>query len=246
MQHRAESSLMEYFIRRSFVLAGTAVLALLTIPFAAAGSKEPKVAETNRASKPESPAKTGFYGALGIGVGLNSTIPLNNGTGSPYTDETFKTQTNVGPNVALGYAFPGAWRAEAEYLGLFTDFNDNFLLSGVGRESVPNLRTNANIFQFNLVKDIPTRSKFTPYVGLGVGFASIGFSDSIAGSTTGTTFAGQGKLGISYKISRNTSAYLGYRILGIGGGTSIDYYFDNPTTKTNIQQAMDLGFRFMF
>ena len=81
---------MQHSIRRSFVVSGTAALALATIPFAASGSEEPKVAEANQATMPASLANTGFYGALGIGVGLNSTIPLSSGAGSAFSEESFK------------------------------------------------------------------------------------------------------------------------------------------------------------
>ncbi|MCP9774878.1 outer membrane beta-barrel protein [Cyanobium sp. WAJ14-Wanaka] len=186
--------------------------------------------------------KPGVYGSLGIGVGFGSSIGINDPSTSAFSNESFKTSTTVGPNVAIGYVFPGAWRVEAEYLGLFASATDSFTYNGQPG-SISGNRISTNAVQFNVIKDIPTGSKFVPYIGGGIGFASThyGVAD---GSTTGTTFAGQGKVGVSYVLSKNTSIYLGYRIIGIGGGTDLSFYDDSPTTKSRIQQGLDAGFRF--
>ena len=96
-----------------------------------------------------------------------------------------------------------------------------------------------------IIKDIPTNSKITPYIGGGVGFASSRYSVP-EGSQTATTFAGQAKVGISYAASPNTDIYFGYRLLSIAGGTSLDFWSDKPTTKTRIQHSLDLGVRYRF
>lgn len=185
----------------------------------------------------------GIYTAIGIGVGFGSSIGIDDAPSSAFSNETFTTNTTVGPNVAVGYAFPGAWRAEVEYLGLFAGATNTFTESGK-RLSASGYQVATNAVQFNLLKDIPTGSRFTPYIGGGLGFAATQYNVPDAGSATGTTFAGQGKVGVAYALSPSTSVYLGYRIMGIGGGTDLSFFSDQPTTKTRVQQSLDAGFRF--
>ncbi|QPN69302.1 outer membrane protein [Synechococcus sp. CBW1108] len=146
--------------------------------------------------------------------------------------------------MAIGYSFPGAWRAELEYVGYFGESSNQFTLGGIDY-SVGGGKVDTNAVQINILKDIPTNSKATPYIGGGVGFASSRYSVP-EGSQTGTTFAGQAKVGISYAASPNTEIYFGYRLLSIAGGTSLDFWSDKPTTKTRIQHSLDLGIRYRF
>jgi len=39
---------------------------------------------------------------------------------SPSSNESFQTSTVLAPNLAVGYSFAGAWRAEAEYVGFLS------------------------------------------------------------------------------------------------------------------------------
>jgi hypothetical protein len=39
---------------------------------------------------------------------------------SPSSNESFQTSTVLAPNLAVGYSFASAWRAEAEYVGFLS------------------------------------------------------------------------------------------------------------------------------
>ena len=100
--------------------------------------------------------------------------------------------------------------------------------------------------QLNVIKDIKKNSKFTPYIGggLGIAFSQYNVMNGVhKGSASGTTIAGQGKAGISYELSKDTSFYLGYRIVWINGGNTIDVWSDNPKTGDHLQQSVDAGIR---
>ena len=93
-----------------------------------------------------------------------------------------------------------------------------------------------NAIQFNVFKDIPLGSRLTPYIGGGIAFATSQYN-VVGGSATGTTFAGQGKVGLSYAVSPITS-------VGISGGTTLSFWSDRPITGAKVQQSLDAGVRF--
>jgi opacity protein-like surface antigen len=190
------------------------------------------------------PAAIGFYTSVGISAGIEGSVPIKDSSNSAFSNESFQADSTIAPNVAIGYSFPGAWRAELEYIGYFADSTNEFTLGGFDY-SVGGGNVDTNAVQINLIKDIPTNSKITPYIGGGVGLASSRYSVP-EGSQTGTTFAGQAKVGISYAASPNTDIYFGYRLLSVSGGTSLDFWSDKPITKTRIQHSLDLGVRYRF
>ena len=103
-------------------------------------------------------------------------------------------------------------------------------------------QVSTSLIQLNLIKGISTGSRFMPYIGGGLGIAANRYTTPQS-SASGTTFAGQGKAGISYAISKATNLDLGYRIVGIGGGTSLTFWGDRPTTANRVQQSVDLTLR---
>lgn len=235
MAIRSEKNILEHLSGNMLIKLGLAsALLFTTTPHANAEEQKP-------VTKPDS---TGFYTSVGISVGIEGSVPINDPTNSAFSNESFQTDPTIAPNAAIGYSFPGAWRAELEYVGFFADSTNKFTLDGIDY-SVGGGKVDTNAVQINIIKDIPTNSKITPYIGGGVGFASSRYSVP-EGSQTGTTFAGQAKVGISYAASPNTDIYFGYRLLSIAGGTSLDFWSDNPTTKTRIQHSLDLGVRYRF
>ena len=161
------------------------------------------------------------------------------------SDESYQINKTIGPNIAIGYIFPGAWRLEGEYLGLYPTATNKFKILGRKNWNDGD-QVATNLVQLNVIKDIKINSKFTPYIGGGLGFAFSQYNVMNGvhkGSASGTTFAGQGKAGISYELSKDTSFYLGYRIVWINGGNTIDVWSDNPKTGDHLQQSVDAGIR---
>lgn len=190
------------------------------------------------------PSRQGIYTSIGLAVGFGARTPIDNAPTSPSSNESFQASTVLAPNLAVGYSFAGAWRAEAEYVGFYSQASNDVTENGQFRQLSGN-QVATNAIQFNLLKDISLGSRLTPYIGGGIGFATSQYS-VIEGSATGTTFAGQGKVGLSYAVSPTTSMVLGYRILGIAGGTTLSFWPDRPTTGARVQQSLDVGVRFGF
>ena len=74
----------------------------------------------------------GFYTSLGLSIGLTSNVPLESTNNSaPWiSDESYQINKTIGPNIAIGYIFPGAWRLEGEYLGLYPTATNKFRILG--------------------------------------------------------------------------------------------------------------------
>ena len=186
-----------------------------------------------------------FYASFGVSVGFENSVPVRVPSNSPYSNESFESKQSVAPNVAIGKSFSGAWRAEVEYVGYFADTALKATYADVNYKK-GGYMIDTNAFFFNIFKDFPTNTKFTPYIGLGIGPAFTRYSTPAVGSESGTSFAGQGKVGISYSASPKTDIYVGYRILGLTGGTKLGFWSDKPTTESSFQQSLDAGIRYKF
>jgi len=217
------------------VIVAIAAALLCSSPNAIAGDQEAS------AKIPDN----GFYASFGISVGFENSVPVRVPSNSPYSNESFESKQTVAPNVAIGKSFSGAWRAEVEYVGYFAD---TALKATYGDVNYKNggYMIDTNAFFFNIFKDFPTNTKFTSYIGLGIGPAFTRYSTPAVGSESGTSFAGQGKVGISYSASPKTDVYVGYRILGLTGGTKLGFWSDKPTTESSFQQSLDAGIRYKF
>lgn len=183
----------------------------------------------------------GPYATLGVSVGFGTGFSVLDPASSAFTNESFKTSTTPGPNLALGYGLGQGWRVETEYIGYYSQASNYFTFNGQSSQSNGD-QVATSVVQFNVLKDIETHAGLTPYLGVGIGFASTQYNVQ-DGSVTGTTFAGQAKVGVSYAISKVASAYLGYRIMGIGGTTSLSFWSEQTTTKSRLQQGLDAGIR---
>lgn len=142
--------------------------------------------------------------------------------------------------LGIGYYFndwarfdlTGEYRGRSNFHG-----SENYALNGgystdeySGSKSEWLLLANAYI-------DLGTWNNFTPFVGAGVGFARIGFSNwqdvchscggnpanngiSFAGDTSKWNFAWALHAGVSYKVSKNFAVELSYRYLDMGKATT--------------------------
>ncbi|MCX5928728.1 MAG: acyloxyacyl hydrolase, partial [Synechococcus sp. LacPavin_0920_WC12_MAG_50_7] len=180
-----------------------------------------------------------------VSIGFENSVPVRVPSNSAYSNESFESKQTVAPNVAIGKSFSGAWRAEVEYVGYFADTALKATFGGVDYIK-GGYMIDTNAFFFNIFKDFPTSTKFTPYLGVGIGPAFTRYSTPAVGSESGTSFAGQGKAGISYSASPKTDIYIGYRILGLTGGTKLGFWSDKPTTESSFQQSLDAGIRYRF
>ena len=201
-----------------------------------------------KAQEVESAKATGFYATLGAGASWTGSTGNNakSYTGSWTTGETFSgtytPKLDLGAGFAgeagVGYDF-GDVRAELTYIykgsnvgditgsgsetgtlnGIsYTNFPYNFTLSGTGTVSTNSVLVSGYY-------DIDTKSKFTPYVGGGLGYTNVsvptqtGNATLSGGGITATqpvnveggsagAFGYQAKAGVAYAASEKADVFL--------------------------------------
>lgn len=166
-------------------------------------------------------------------------------------DISFDTDTGFGVSGAAGYRFDDA-RVELEVAYTSND------VEGVTVNNLAEVPLDGDIesFQFmvNGYYDIPTKSRFSPYIGGGVGIATLTANDveanipgigALALDDTGASFAFQVKAGVGYEITEQATAFLGYRLHGLPGQSfeALGADFDADTLFVH---SLQLGARYEF
>jgi opacity protein-like surface antigen len=170
-------------------------------------------------------------------------------------DVSGSTATKISPNNGFGFGgsigylpsspmpLLNALRFEAEVTyhqnGVGTvHYNNGTSASGSGSY-------NSTAYMANVFYDLPTGTNWSPYIGGGIGMATIHLSENSGahnGDSSDDEFAYQGMVGIGYAPDTipNTQWTLGYRYLGTSdakyGGTSVQY-------STN---SVEVGGKFRF
>lgn len=166
-------------------------------------------------------------------------------------DISFDADTGFGVSGAAGYRFDDA-RVELEVAYTSND------VEGVTVNDLAEIPLDGDIesFQFmvNGYYDIPTRSRFSPYIGGGVGVATLSVDDieadipgigTLALDDTGASFVFQVKAGVGYEISDQASAFLGYRLHGLPG-QNFEAFGADLDADTLLIHSLQLGARYEF
>ena len=200
-------------------------------------SKESKlsnlVAQNNEplVNSTDSKSRTSNYFYIGGSVGIASPGDVK-GKSDSVTVGTYELDSAFQGSIAGGYQWPQA-RAELEIasrsfgINKYSDsFGDSVSLGG-------NFR--ATTFMVNGYYDISTRSKFRPYVGAGIGIGSI--SGKLKDGSVeikldgGSSFASQGKVGVSYEIAKKGNAFAEVKYVGISSYKDSDGFdIDSPNS----------------
>ena len=175
----------------------------------------------------------GAYVTAGVGGGWASSPSANyteSGTalGTPYTT-TGSGSTSLGGGVAVdagvGYDFGNSIRGEVTYvLGSYglgsTSFSGNANFSGGSAPFNGSISASGNVstnsVMFSGYYDFKSKSKFTPYVGAGIGWTGVSIPSMPASATvngvtvnnltidggSGSAFGYQAKIGVSYAVSK--------------------------------------------
>jgi opacity protein-like surface antigen len=194
-------------------------------------SKESKssnlVAQNNEPliNSTDSKSRTSNYFYIGGSVGIASPSDLKSKSDSE-TVETLGLDSTFQLSIAGGYQWPQA-RAELEIASSSFGVN-KYSISGNSSSAGGNVR--ATTFMVNRYYDISTRSKFRPYLGAGIGIGSIGGKVK-DGSTSvdingGSSFAYQGKVGVSYEIAKKSNAFAEVKYVGISSYKDRDGLLD--------------------
>ena len=185
----------------------------------------------NTASQASATSEKGFYATVGLGgawpqnVTGNTTILGTGVTGSYGLGGGFSGE------IGAGYDF-GSVRTELTYAYTGASLNS---VTGSARgtslsSSISNGSVSTNSVLVSAYIDIPTKSKFTPYVGGGLGYTNVGwgaYSASALGITLTQQAGSQGvlgyqaKLGVTYQASAKADVFVEGTYQG-SSGFSVD------------------------
>ena len=158
----------------------------------------------------ESATHTGFYAGGNIGASLLDTVPSTNVAGS--TDTT--TNNGLAVSGVIGYQFPAfPVRTELE-LAYTRNGADQVEFSGASVDASG--RVSALSGLVNVLYDIPTGTRFSPYIGVGAGMSRLKANVSTDSalltdvSDSDNVFTYQGKAGLAYALTDALSLDVGY------------------------------------
>jgi opacity protein-like surface antigen len=185
-----------------------------------------------------------WYVAAGLGASFVNDVDSTDSTGFTITADL---DTGIVGTGAFGRSF-GNFRAEGE---LTSNTNDVSTLSALGVSLDASGDVSTLGFMVNGYYDFDTNSKWTPYIGGGIGGANVSLNNlSIMGTTIAdddtTVLAYQAKVGVAYEFSPAWEGTLGYRFFGTEDGDFVAPD-GSPFSTDGIQaHIVEVGFRFRF
>jgi len=169
----------------------------------------------------------GFYATLGLGASWPQNVTGNTSVLDVPVNGSFNLGGGFAGEVGAGYDF-GTVRTEVTY-----SYNAASLNSVTGRAQgltgttpINNGAVSTNAVLASAYLDIPTKSRWVPYIGGGIGYTNVGwgaYSATVAG-VTATQVAGnqgsfgyQAKVGLTYLASRSTDVFVEATYQGTSG-----------------------------
>jgi len=174
-------------------------------------------------AKPDSvPDTKGFYATLGVGASWPQDVNGNaNVLGVPL-NSSYKLGGGFAGEVGAGYDF-GPVRTELTYSYTNATLNNvtATALGVSGSSSISNGNVNTNSVLVSAYLDIPTNSRWVPYLGGGVGYTNVGWAAGSQG-----VLGYQGKVGLSYLASKSTDVFAEGIYQGTSGFTVNEMNYD--------------------
>ncbi|MFM6250539.1 MAG: acyloxyacyl hydrolase, partial [Dolichospermum sp.] len=212
------------------------------------------------------PASNYFYLGASVGRGFPSDIKLKAKATDAATIQSLRNNDipndrndfSLYPgsywNIAGGYQWKDA-RAELEIgSGSFgndelkpvpgeRDFRSGTVADNQTQPTALTGKINLTTVFVNGYYDIPTKSKFRPYLGAGIGLGFISDQDNgLNGVDYGTSFAYQGKVGLQYEVVKKGNAFIEFRYVGLTGYTSSKSGIETEIGSINYP-AVSVGYR---
>ena len=174
-------------------------------------------------AKPDSvPDTKGFYATLGVGASWPQDVNGNaNVLGVPL-NSSYKLGGGFAGEVGAGYDF-GPVRTELTYSYTNATLNNvtATALGVSGSSSISNGNVNTNSVLVSAYLDIPTNSRWVPYLGGGVGYTNVGWAAGSQG-----VLGYHGKVGLSYLASKSTDVFAEGIYQGTSGFTVNEMNYD--------------------
>jgi len=185
----------------------------------------------------------GFY--LGGNVGVS--IPTDPDFDSAGVTNEVETNVGFAGIAAVGYQFDSNWRVQGEFAARLNNVSD---ITGTGAGPATDGDVNVYSLMADAIYNVPTGTRFEPYVGVGAGMAWVAAKDvgTIFGDTiddTDAVFAYQGIAGVEYKVSDRLRAGLDYRYFRTADtkfttnlGTDVDGEYENHTVTVGLRYLL--------
>ena len=207
------------------------VAATLILPLVAVGAK----AEETTPAQPSADTK-GFYATLGVGAAWPQDVTGDTTVLGIPVNGSYSLNGGFAGEVGAGYDF-GPVRTELTYSytnATLSSLSGTALGINLGSTSISDGGVNTNSVLASAYVDIPTQSRWVPYLGGGVGYTNVSWG-SYSATAFGLTvsqapgsqgvFGYQGKVGVSYLASKSTDLFVEATYQGTAGFTvnSVNY-----------------------
>ncbi|MEB3184262.1 MAG: hypothetical protein VKM97_00080 [Cyanobacteriota bacterium] len=210
----------------------------LALAWLAALAAAPALAGPNGAPDPR-----GFYATLGIGASWPQSSTVRDTVLGMPASTTVVYDGSFAAEAGLGYDF-GAVRTE-----LTAVYNRASITGASGGNTATGNRNATSIFASAFL-DIPTRSRWVPYLGGGIGYTTLG-SGTVTASSGGSSvvvntgnlgvFGYQAKAGVAFIASDSTDVFLEAVFQGAPGTSS-----GSTSTGPFSSWGARVGFRLRF
>ena len=193
----------------------------------------------------------GFYGTLGLGAAIPQDVTGSSSFSGVTVNGDYKLGGGFAAEAGVGYDF-GPVRTELTYIfnnATLNSLNASVLGYGVNA-SISDGSVNTNSVMASAYIDIPTNSRWVPYVGGGLGYTNVSwgaYRASVLGATVSQTAGSQGvlgyqgKVGISYLANKSTDVFVEGIYQGTAGFT-VDTVNYDPLSSWGAR----LGARYRF
>ncbi|MCX5937412.1 MAG: outer membrane beta-barrel protein [Cyanobium sp. LacPavin_0920_WC12_MAG_62_9] len=183
------------------------------------------------ASQASATSEKGFYATVGLGGAWPQNVTGNTTILGVGVTGSYALGGGFSGDIGAGYDF-GPVRTELTYAYTGASLNSvtATALGTSGTTSISNGSVSTNSVLVSAYVDIPTKSKFTPYIGGGLGYTNVGwgaYSASALGITLTQQAGSQGvlgyqaKLGVSYQASAKADVFVEGTYQG-SSGFSVD------------------------
>jgi len=226
------------------------VLASASLLTAPARAQDANTTTSSTAST-EAPDPKGFYATLGVGGAWPQNVNGNTNVFGVKVDGSYGLGGGFALETGAGYDF-GPVRAELTYSCSHATLN-SVRATALGQSvnaSITNGGVNTNSVLASAYVDIPTKSRWVPYLGGGIGYTNVGwgaYSASAFGVTLTQTagskgvFGYQAKAGVSYLASKTTDVFVEATYQGTSG-FSVDQVNYDPLSSWGAR----IGARYRF
>lgn len=221
-------------------------------PLAALALLCPLALATPGLAEEQVPDPKGFYATLGLGASWPQDVTGNTNILGVSADGSYSLSGGFAGEIGAGYDF-GPVRAELTYSynnASLSSISGSVLGINLGSAAINNGSVNTNSVLASAYVDIPTKSRWVPYVGGGLGYTNVGwgsYSATVFGVPVTQSAGSQGvlgyqaKVGLSYLASSNADVFVEGTYQGTTG-FSVDQVNYDPINSWGAR----LGARYRF